>query len=83
MKLTVLIPAFNEEKTILKILKRLEETKDKSVNYEIIVINDGSTDNALGMLEENKKLLISLDTLNTKIEKNIIMIMIKKLSVLY
>ena len=56
MKLTVLIPAFNEEKTILKILKRLEETKDENVNYEIIVINDGSTDNTLRILEENKKL---------------------------
>ena len=30
------------------------------MNYEIIVINDGSTDNALGILEENKNLYTML-----------------------
>ena len=40
MKLSVIIPAFNEEETILKVLQRLNETKVDSIEYEFIVIND-------------------------------------------
>ena len=50
-KLSVIVPVYNEEKTIIATLKRLEETKDTRVEYEIIVINDGSTDNTLKMLK--------------------------------
>ena len=55
MKLSVLIPVYNEENTILKILQRIEETKAGNVSYEIIVINDGSTDNTKKILEENSQ----------------------------
>ena len=43
--LSVIIPAYNEEKDILNSLNQnisiLEET---GIDYEIIIINDGSTD---------------------------------------
>ena len=55
-KLSIIVPVYNEEKTIITTLKRLEETKDKRVEYEIIVINDGSTDNTLKMLKSNVNL---------------------------
>ena len=41
MKITVLIPVYNEIKTIAEILKRVEQTH--LVN-EIIVVDDGSKD---------------------------------------
>ena len=41
MKLTVIIPAYNEEKTIAQVLRKVQS--NKLVN-EIIVVNDGSTD---------------------------------------
>src|SRR5690349_18210133 len=41
MKLSVIVPVFNEEKTIQTILQRLIKTRSIS---EIIVVNDGSTD---------------------------------------
>ena len=44
MKLSIIIPVFNEEKTISEILKRVSETKISGVEKQIIVINDGSTD---------------------------------------
>lgn len=44
MKLSIIIPVFNEEKTILKILNRVSEVKIFGVEKEIIVVNDGSTD---------------------------------------
>ena len=54
--ISILIPSFNEEETILKVLNRISETIESSVNYEVIVINDGSTDNTLNLLEQNKNL---------------------------
>ena len=46
-KLSILIPVYNEEKTILSILKRIDECRIDDFDFEIIVINDGSTDNTL------------------------------------
>ncbi len=44
-KLSVIIPAYNEEKTITKILDRILEVNLGSIQKEIIIINDCSTDN--------------------------------------
>lgn len=60
MKFSVIIPVFNEEKTILKLLERLNQTKIENVEYEIIVINDGSTDYTKNLLENNKNLFTIL-----------------------
>ena len=60
--LSILIPTLNEEKTILNVLNRISNTIDSSINYEVIVINDGSTDNTLKLLEQNKNLYNQLIT---------------------
>ena len=52
-KLSIIIPTFNEEKTILQVLKRINETKSSFINYEIIVVNDGSTDDSHNILKTN------------------------------
>ncbi len=44
MKLSILIPVFNEEKTILEIIKRVKKANVPGFEKEIIVVNDGSTD---------------------------------------
>jgi len=41
--LSVIVPVFNEEKTILQVIKKIRDT-DLGINKEIIVVNDGSTD---------------------------------------
>ncbi len=56
LKLSVIIPAFNEEKTIIETLKRIQSTKKNNIDYEIIVINDGSKDNTLNLLKSNSEL---------------------------
>lgn len=44
--LSIIIPAFNEEKTIYKILDRIKEVKlINNIGKEIIIINDCSKDN--------------------------------------
>jgi glycosyltransferase involved in cell wall biosynthesis len=52
-KISIIIALYNEEKTIIEILKHVSKTKKNNYDYEIIVINDGSTDNSLKLLEEN------------------------------
>ncbi len=56
MKLSVILPAYNEEKTIIQILKKLRETKPENVSYQVIVINDCSNDNTKPLLEANEHL---------------------------
>ena len=60
--ISILIPSFNEEKTILNVLNRISKTMDSSINYEVVIINDGSTDNTLKLLEQNKNLYNQLIT---------------------
>ena len=49
MKILVIIPCYNEEKNIVNTVNDL-----KKVKVDYIVINDGSTDNSLKILQENK-----------------------------
>jgi glycosyltransferase involved in cell wall biosynthesis len=45
-KLTVIIPCFNEEKSICHVLKKITEIGSNiKIPIEVIVVNDGSTDN--------------------------------------
>jgi glycosyltransferase involved in cell wall biosynthesis len=55
-KISIIIASYNEEKTIIEILNRVNKTKKNNYEYEIIVINDGSTDNSLKLLQENSNL---------------------------
>lgn len=45
MKLSIIIPVFNEERTILPILRRVASVKLPQVTKEVIIVNDASTDN--------------------------------------
>ena len=56
MKLSIIVPCYNEEKTIIEILERLQRIDKKNFDIEIIVINDCSVDQTLKLLEENKQL---------------------------
>ena len=55
-KISIIIALYNEEKTIIEILNRINKTKKNNYQYEIIVINDGSTDKSLKLLQENSNL---------------------------
>ncbi len=51
-KLSIIIPAYNEEAVIEKILNRIEAvTLINSIEKEIIVVNDASSDNTAGIVE--------------------------------
>ena len=50
MKLSVIMPCFNEEKTISQIINKVD--KFKSFSKEIVVVNDCSTDNSKKIIED-------------------------------
>ena len=52
MKLTIIIPVFNEEKTIDEILRRVDMVEIAKVEKEIIVVDDGSTDSTVLKIEK-------------------------------
>ena len=63
-KLSILIPVYNEEKTLLNILERINESKIENFDFETIIINDGSDDNTFNVIKENSDLydkVINLD----------------------
>ena len=55
-KLSIIIPVYNEESTIHPILKKINESKIENIDFEIIIINDGSTDNSVKIIKENNEL---------------------------
>lgn len=56
IKLSIIVPAYNEENSIIKILEKVSEAEIEGVNREVIVIDDCSTDETLNLLEKNKNL---------------------------
>ncbi|MBI2031279.1 MAG: glycosyltransferase family 2 protein [Candidatus Levybacteria bacterium] len=50
MKLSIVIPVFNEEKTISKILEKVTKLKIPNAEKEIVVVDDGSTDKTAAKL---------------------------------
>ena len=56
MILSIIIPTYNEQKTIIDVLKKINDNKPSVFKYEIIVIDDGSTDDSRKLLENNKHL---------------------------
>ena len=55
MKITIIIPVYNEERYILKILNQVNEQK-KIQELEIVVVDDNSTDKTKSILNENSDL---------------------------
>jgi glycosyltransferase involved in cell wall biosynthesis len=54
MKLSIIIPVYNEEKTIIEILDRVKNQQISGVEKEIIVVDDGSTDSTIQKLKNIK-----------------------------
>ncbi len=56
LTVTVIVPAYNEQATIIKLLTEVRQQKVDGVQFEIVVIDDGSTDGTGALLESNPRL---------------------------
>ena len=52
MKLSIIIPAYNETKTIREIVARVKGVDLNGLDREIVIVDDGSTDGTRAILEE-------------------------------
>ena len=59
-KLSVIIPAYNEEKTIVVSIRKVLRTRLKGIQKEIIVVNDGSKDKTLSKIKTIKERRVKL-----------------------
>lgn len=59
MKALVIIPAYNEENSILKTVKNLESERE-NIDFDYVIINDCSKDNTLKVCKENNLNYINL-----------------------
>ena len=67
MKVSIIIPVYNEENTILKIINKI--LKLKHLSKELIVVNDGSTDNTKNLLSTLSKKRIKIINHNKNLGK--------------
>lgn len=54
MKLSIIVPVYNEEKTILEVISNLEKLVIPAISKEVIVVDDGSTDKTREKLKNIK-----------------------------
>lgn len=70
MKLSVIIPAYNEEKRLPKTLKAVDEyLRNQNYDYEIIVVNDGSKDDTALVVKDFKPQIVNLRLIDRKENK--------------
>ncbi len=68
INLSIIVPVYNEEKTLLELLNKIS-VLNKACKLEIVVINDGSSDNSKKIIDENKNLYTSAIHLNKNLGK--------------
>ena len=69
LDLSIVIPAFNEENTIIEILERVNNQNSKNYELEIIVIDDSSTDSTKELLDNNPNLYSKFISLKKNLGK--------------
>ena len=66
--LSLVIPCYNEEKNIKELLYQVSKLENK-LNLEVIIVNNGSTDNSASVIDSEKKIIKNLKIITVK--KNI------------
>jgi len=67
--LSIIIPVFNEEKTISEILKKASKVKIPNVSKEIIVVDDGSTDATASEIQNSEFRIQNFEHIRHKVNQ--------------
>ena len=65
MLISIIVPTYNESKTIIEILEKVKKENGRIFNLEVIVVDDGSTDSTEEILKKNDHLYDSYSKLKT------------------
>jgi len=60
LRLTIIIPAYNEEATIIPLLERVHAQSVPGVEFEVLVVDDGSKDRTAALVEAHPHLCTKL-----------------------
>ena len=53
---TIIIPAYNEERTILELLREVRRQSVEGASFEVVVVDDGSKDGTVPLIEAHPEL---------------------------
>lgn len=56
IKVSIIVPAYNEEKTIAQVLEKVRAQKVDGIDFEVVVVNDGSGDGTRQILDARPEL---------------------------
>ena len=64
--LSIVVPVYNEDLNLKKLTLEINQSLVKKYNYEIIFVNDGSTDNSTNIIYELKKTFSNIKLIDFK-----------------
>jgi dolichol-phosphate mannosyltransferase len=67
MKLSIIVPAHNEQENITDVIKRIEESVD--IDHELVVVNDHSNDNTAALVSKLAGVYKNIKLVENKSEK--------------
>ena len=53
--ISIVIPIYNEQDNIIQLIKEVKASLEKKINYEIIIVDDGSDDKTYEVVNEIKE----------------------------
>lgn len=68
--LSVVIPVYNEDKTIIKTFEAVKEAESERLAKEVVIIDDGSSDNTAAVIKEIEKLHLKAKSVSLKVILN-------------
>ena len=68
MKSAIIIPLYNEEKTIEKVLSNIN---DLNLNVDILIVNDNSSDDSLSRIQRARNIILINNKKNIGYEKSL------------
>ena len=64
--ISIVIPIYNEQDNIIQIIKEVRASLEKKINYEIIIVDDGSDDNTYEVVNKINKINKNINIISHK-----------------